>query len=78
MAGPLEDVDTQALRLLKEVAEWKWHPGVYGFVEKFAVEPLNQITREELVERGLTGSPAGEKRDAGLQWLRDRLGVQEK
>ena len=73
--GPLDGLDTEALRLIKDVAKWKWHPGVYGFVNEFAVADQKRITRAELVEHHLFDPASQPDRAAGIAWLRERLAI---
>ena len=73
VTGPLEGLDPKALRLLKEVAQWKWHPGIYGFVNEFGIPNPKQVTRAELVEHHLFGGASPADREAGIQWLKERL-----
>jgi hypothetical protein len=76
IVGPLQGLDPEALRLIKEVAGWKWHPGVYGFVDAFVVPIANQVTRAELVEHHLFDEAKPADRAAGIQWLKERLKIQ--
>jgi hypothetical protein len=75
--GPLDGLNAEALRLIKEVAQWKWHPGAYGFVDQFGVADPKRITRAELVERHLYDDASPADRAAGIAWLRERLGVRQ-
>src|SRR5579871_5344141 len=73
--GPLHGLSAEALRLIKEVAGWKWHPGIYGFVNDFALAGQEQITRAELAQHHLFGSACEAERAAGIAWLTERLGT---
>ncbi len=71
--GPLDGLDVEALCLIKEQAKWKWHPGIYGFVNEFGNPDQKAITRAELVRHHLFGPTSEAERAAGLAWLTERL-----
>lgn len=75
--GPLDELDAGALRLIKEVAKWKWHPGVYGFVNEFAIPDQKHITRAELADHQLFEPASQTERDAGIVWLTERLELKQ-
>jgi hypothetical protein len=68
-------MDAAALRLIKDVAKWKWHPGIYGFVNDFAIPNQKHLTRAELVANGLFEPTSQPERAARIAWLTERLEV---
>ncbi|MDP2651669.1 MAG: hypothetical protein Q8O94_00855 [bacterium] len=76
------DIDPEATRLLEE-ADWPWSDAEKAFVEarapqKEATEQYRsrfkaKVTYEDLRDRGLVGSASRREREAGFEWLRERL-----
>jgi hypothetical protein len=73
--GPLAGLSQEALRLIKEVARWRWHPGTYGFVNEFGIPNQKKITRAELAEHCLFGPASQAECARGIAWLSARLGL---
>jgi hypothetical protein len=75
--GPLAGLSSEALRLIKEVAKWRWHPGIYGFVNQLGIPNQKQITRAELAEHRLFGPVSQAECARGIAWLTARLGLRQ-
>lgn len=75
--GPLAGLSPEALRLIKEVARWRWHPGIYGFVNEFGIPNQKKIARAELAEHRLFGPASQAECARGIAWLTARLGLRQ-
>ena len=59
------------------MARWKWYPGVYGFVNEFAIPNQKHISRAELAAHRLFEPASRAERAAGMAWLTERLEVKQ-
>ena len=78
------DVDPEALSLFSR-ADLVWQEWPKGFIEtrqldrettdEYQSREKNFISYEELRDRGLIGASSAAIRDAGIVWLRNKLGI---